>query len=391
MQSNSDSEDESRYFDTNNNEEIMSTEDGYYDFVADENHGPDHELQEFLNIHQSGSPGTSPDEADSQRGSLVSSLSSSTSKEIMTIDLSRSLSNSPDHSDSDLDNQSPPSQYNNKGPLKPQFTRGSVGSNAADLEFKTSRFSQIFGIDRKFESSQQREEAAESGYAKITCVNKNSRDIVFQNHTRLRQSFHCHDGPIWAMKFSPDGRYLCTAGQDTRVMVWIFDGIEKEIAPLSPIESSFTSSSKSFDSSYDSGSEDGRAPSPSPTSDGDDIGSNSGDQILCTEPFRVFEGHTSDVVDVAWSRSNFLLSASIDKTVCLWHVSRYERLQTFGHPDIVTSVEFHPVHDRYFISGCFDKRIRVWDIIADGSVKHWGQTPDKVIKASFLKSIFVLG
>ena len=39
-------------------------------------------------------------------------------------------------------------------------------------------------------------------------------------------------------------------------------------------------------------------------------------------------------------------------------------LQTFSHNDIVTCVDFHPVHDRYFISGSFDGKIRLWDIIS---------------------------
>jgi hypothetical protein len=41
----------------------------------------------------------------------------------------------------------------------------------------------------------------------------------------------------------------------------------------------------------------------------------------------------------------------------------------------VTSVDFHPISDRLFVTGCYDRRLRVWDIIADASsktsVKHW--------------------
>lgn len=41
---------------------------------------------------------------------------------------------------------------------------------------------------------------------------------------------------------------------------------------------------------------------------------------------------------------------------------REERLGTFTHPDFVTSVHFHPLDDRIFLSGCFDKRLRLWKI-----------------------------
>jgi WD40 repeat protein len=100
--------------------------------------------------------------------------------------------------------------------------------------------------------------------------------------------------------------------------------------------------------------------------------------FLDPTPFRVLEGHTGDIMSLSWSKSNFLLSASTDKTVSLWHVSRDERLQFFRHPDIVTAVEFHPAHDRYYISGCFDRKLRVWDIIPDGIVQEWTQTTDTV-------------
>lgn len=34
----------------------------------------------------------------------------------------------------------------------------------------------------------------------------------------------------------------------------------------------------------------------------------------------MYSGHKADVIDLAWSKANFLLSASIDKTVRLWFV-----------------------------------------------------------------------
>ena len=37
----------------------------------------------------------------------------------------------------------------------------------------------------------------------------------------------------------------------------------------------------------------------------------------------------------------------------------------FPHPDLVTSVDFHPTHtqDVVFVSGCMDKKIRVWTVL----------------------------
>ena len=36
-------------------------------------------------------------------------------------------------------------------------------------------------------------------------------------------------------------------------------------------------------------------------------------------------------------------------------------LQTFKHNDLVSSLDFHPTDDRYFVTGCFDKVLRLWD------------------------------
>lgn len=90
-------------------------------------------------------------------------------------------------------------------------------------------------------------------------------------------------------------------------------------------------------------------------------------------PFCVYSGHTSDLLDVSWSKNYFILSSSMDKTVRLWHISRGECLCCFQHIDFVTAIVFHPRDDRYFLSGSLDGKLRLWNI------------PDK--KVSFLVNI----
>ena len=51
--------------------------------------------------------------------------------------------------------------------------------------------------------------------------------------------------------------------------------------------------------------------------------------MLRPTPHRCYAGHDADVLDVAWSRSQFLLSASMDKTVRLWHISMDDCLRVF--------------------------------------------------------------
>ena len=38
-----------------------------------------------------------------------------------------------------------------------------------------------------------------------------------------------HDGPVWAMAFSPDGKLLATAGEDRVIRVWAVDTAAKEV------------------------------------------------------------------------------------------------------------------------------------------------------------------
>lgn len=95
------------------------------------------------------------------------------------------------------------------------------------------------------------------------------------------------------------------------------------------------------------------------------------------KPFCTYTGHTSDLLDVSWSKNYFILSSSMDKTVRLWHISRKECLCCFQHIDFVTAIVFHPRDDRYFLSGSLDGKLRLWNI------------PDKkVISSKIVKGIF---
>ncbi|KAJ2850677.1 hypothetical protein IWW36_001721 [Coemansia brasiliensis] len=98
-------------------------------------------------------------------------------------------------------------------------------------------------------------------------------------------------------------------------------------------------------------------------------------ELLEPVPFRSYVGHSADVLALSWSKNGFLLSASTDRTVRLWHPHRPECLCTFRHRDIVTSVAFNPRDDRLFISGSLDCRLRLWDIPAR-RVRHWTRLPE---------------
>ncbi|OWB83642.1 hypothetical protein B5S33_g2273 [[Candida] boidinii] len=79
-------------------------------------------------------------------------------------------------------------------------------------------------------------------------------------------------------------------------------------------------------------------------------------------PKRVFK-HDDTVVAMDWSRNNFLLSTSQDKTVKLWHDDRQNCLRTFEVNTFVTCVKFHKFDDRFFACATWDGYIHFWSIL----------------------------
>ncbi|KAL4930816.1 WD40 repeat domain-containing protein [Aspergillus undulatus] len=156
---------------------------------------------------------------------------------------------------------------------------------------------------------------------------------------------------IWALVFSKDGKYLAAAGQDRKVRVW-----------------SVIASPEDRDSS---GSE----------SEDDDIPRLRA-PVFKEKPVQVYDSHTGSILDLSWSKNNFLLSSSMDKTVRLWHVSRPECLCCFKHSDFVTSIQFHPRDDRFFLAGSLDMKLRLWSI-PDKSVAFTVTVPDMITSVAF--------
>lgn len=160
-------------------------------------------------------------------------------------------------------------------------------------------------------------------------------------------------GPIWAVEFSKDGRYLATGGRDRVVRIWAVIATQEDRKAYGEEENATSGT-------------DERLSAP----------------VFLAKPVREFAGHTGDILDLSWSKNNFLLSSSMDKTVRLWHISRQECLCTFKHKDFVTSIAFHPRDDRFFLAGSLDSYLRLWSI-PDKAVAYSSQLSDFITAVAF--------
>ncbi|KAI1739937.1 WD40-repeat-containing domain protein [Xylaria scruposa] len=160
-------------------------------------------------------------------------------------------------------------------------------------------------------------------------------------------------GPIWAVEFSQDGRFLATGGRDRVLRVWAVIATEEDRKAYDDEESANTEKEE-------------RLSAP----------------VFHPQPAREFKGHEGDILDLSWSKNNFLLSSSMDKTVRLWHMSRRECLCTFKHKDFVASIAFHPRDDRFFLAGSLDSSLRLWSI-PDKAVAYSSQLSDIITAVGF--------
>ncbi|KAM0281809.1 hypothetical protein ACHAQH_003298 [Verticillium albo-atrum] len=160
-------------------------------------------------------------------------------------------------------------------------------------------------------------------------------------------------GAVWAMEFSKDGQCLAAAGKDQIVRVWSVLSTHDERRQHEEEENA-------------NAAPEARLSAP----------------VFRSKPIREFAGHTGEILDLSWSKNNFLLSSSMDKTVRLWHMSRQECLCTFRHKDFVTSIAFHPTDDRFFLAGSLDSVLRLWSI-PDKAVAYSSLLPDLVTAVAF--------
>ncbi|KAK4803423.1 hypothetical protein SAY86_003240 [Trapa natans] len=284
------------------------------------------------------------------------------------------------------------------------------GSWFKNLKSKASMTAGVSGL-RERRSSDEKDTSSEKGGRRSSSATDDSQDSSFHGPERVKvrqygksckeltalyksQEIQAHKGSIWSIKFSLDGRYLASAGEDCVIHIWqVLESDRKgelslerpEDGSLLMLWSNGSPEPSTFVPTQENFSERKRRTRSSLSRK-----SMSFDHVLVPEkvfalsekPVCSFQGHLDDVLDLSWSKSQHLLSSSMDKTVRLWHLSSKTCLKVFSHSDYVTCIQFNPVDDQYFISGSLDAKVRIWSI-PDRQVVDWNDLHEMVTAACY--------
>ncbi|CAB3251352.1 unnamed protein product [Arctia plantaginis] len=268
-----------------------------------------------------------------------------------------------------------------------EMKRESTDRQTTGIKRKTDRLKRFFGSTVKKTVDAAKSLAQEVSHARHKEDVADIADDVRGEHNIKLKASNSHKGPydfdgcvrhemgsghcgaVWCCKFSVCGRLLATAGQDKLLRVWV---TRDAYHMFQDMRTKYNAEQKSSPTPSQESLASLSAPPPSPE-DQPPLGPSA---PFCPKPFCVYSGHTSDLLDVSWSKNYFILSSSMDKTVRLWHISRGECLCCFQHIDFVTAIVFHPRDDRYFLSGSLDGKLRLWNI-PDKKVAVWNEVDGK--------------
>ncbi|KAG1362291.1 WD repeat-containing protein 44 [Cocos nucifera] len=213
-------------------------------------------------------------------------------------------------------------------------------------------------VDRQMEEDSCISGSEHSGCARIQRVKvrlyrKRSKEL---SALYKGKDIKAHEGAVLTMKFSPNGQYLASGGEDGVVRVWrVMECERNEESDFPEDDPSCVYFSVNHNSElaplYADKERKAKLRSMKRTSDSACV-------LIPPEVFRIsekplheFHGHDGDVLDLSWSKNN--------KT----------KLPAYGKLDAIaaskcfaTAIMFNPVDEDYFVSGSIDGKARIWEV-----------------------------
>jgi WD40 repeat protein len=185
-----------------------------------------------------------------------------------------------------------------------------------------------------------------------------------------------HNGTVWGIAASPDGRWIATASHDQTVKLWDAQTL-KLVRTLEGHQAVVWCVAFSPDSKYlASGSAEAGE------------GAVTVWDVATGRAHRRFHGHRGLVLGLAFHPERpWVASSSIDGSVCLWDVDAGRALGLLHQFDRgVYSVAFRPA-GRCLAASCLDARVAVWDLAEPLS----GAAPPSRFLAGHTAAVYCVG